>query len=345
MSVRQPAADVAPSSRGDSSRQARAVFFRPSGLPLPRHHALRSCTPSRQSSCARAFTKYGFSGCEITPINNVQYKQATCAHLLHFNSCASQPLHRSESRLAMSRSSSSPAFDFFFTSTCACARSGKCKNSLCITSLLFFPAAQGLFNVGAFTIGAFTAALGVTSVVYHATHLSRVRASDILLLWSTGIFGVAHAVRGIWARGAVPGFIVGLLGVFSLCVIFVSPRFKVDIGEGKTMIPVQWHALVHIIAALSFQCLASGFGPPSADEAPIVASYILHAWCAAGTFAALLIAGSAATYAALAPPASPSQQPLAVCLPCHAPADALPSQVLEPLVQVAPRRSERIRNR
>ena len=199
----------------------------------------------------------------------------------------------------------SKPLEFFFKVTCACRNHPRYRHTLCLTSLPFFVAAWRLIHGGIFFAGACTAALGSTSVLYHATHAPGVRAADVLVLWLTGAVGAVEALAGIWAYGANVGLVIGLLGVLFLGVIFAAPYFSTN-----GTIRLQWHMAVHLIAAFSLLCLAAGFPhPASENDMRAIEARQWDAWCGAIGGAAALVLGTTAVHSA--------QSSAGPCTPCQ----------------------------
>ena len=206
---------------------------------------------------------------------------------------------------------SPPALDFFFKVCCACRSHPRLKRILCLSSLGFFVAAHRLFSGGIFFQGGSAAALGLSSVVYHATHSPGVRAADVLLLWFTGSLGVLQSLAAISVHGPNAGLVTGLSGVGLLCAIFAVPYFYVD-GDVKGEIRLHWHATVHLVAAASLFCMAIGFQPPGTDaEARAIHARQWQAWRDALACAMALML---ATYALHASQPEPDETD--VCTPC-----------------------------
>ena len=105
-------------------------------------------------------------------------------------------------------------------------------------------------------MGSFSAILTGTTVVYHATHSSRLRAADVFMVWLTGITGLIQCVAAIVRNGPNIYLILVLLGIASVNAINLCPGFQ----DRNGCIALQWHLAVHALTTVSLTCLALGDG-------------------------------------------------------------------------------------
>ena len=181
--------------------------------------------------------------------------------------------------------------EFLFTVSCACRVSHSHKHLLCCSSLPLVIAGQVHLVDGVNFIGLCTAALSITSIAYHATHSSTIRAADVLLLWVVGLTGTVQAMSGVMQHGAYVGWVLALLCIFSLGVVCVSPACHVDRDMEFSMITLPWHLAVHAIASAGLYLLAVG-NASAAGQAffvlPPIGRFQIESWALAVLLVSIL---------------------------------------------------------
>ena len=148
--------------------------------------------------------------------------------------------------------------EFFFKVTCACKNSERFKHSLVMTSLLFGIPACLLLRQGTLFLGGLQTALTASSILYHATHNSAVRALDVLLVFVIGTVSTAQ-VMAIVATEALPlvhPFRFALATIAMLVAIESCPSLFWDGGAIK----LEWHVGVHLLTSAGLTLVAAGYG-------------------------------------------------------------------------------------
>jgi hypothetical protein len=148
--------------------------------------------------------------------------------------------------------------EFFFKVTCACKNSERFKHSLVMTSLLFGIPACLLLRQGTLFLGGLQTALTASSILYHATHNSAVRALDVLLVFVIGTVSTAQ-VLAIIATEALPlvhPFRFALATIAMLVAIESCPSLFWDGGAIK----LEWHVGVHLLTTAGLTLVAAGYG-------------------------------------------------------------------------------------
>lgn len=167
---------------------------------------------------------------------------------------------------------------FLFTVSCACSAPSRFHRLLVLTSLPFALPAYLLLQQGTLFLGGCTAALLLTSMVYHASHHPTIRAADVLLVMIVSVTGCVQAATAIATMvgryaggGDVSGavgdaefyswrilpFTVGLTCAFGIHMINTLPCCYV---AGRNMIKLQWHACLHFLTTAALISLAIGHG-------------------------------------------------------------------------------------
>ena len=146
--------------------------------------------------------------------------------------------------------------DFFFTVRCSCKLSRRYRNCLSVTGVTFFIPALLFLRQKSYLMGSLSAVLTATTVVYHSTHDSRLRAIDVSMVWLNGFTGLVQCLVGMARHGPNVYLVLVLLGVAALNTINLGARFE----DRNGCIALQWHLAVHALTTLSLTCLALGWG-------------------------------------------------------------------------------------
>ena len=178
---------------------------------------------------------------------------------------------------------------FLFTVCCACRDHPKFKHALSFSSLLLAGGAHCLLCAGQ-QLGTIAAMLSITSTIYHATHLSQIRAADVLLLWTVGASGFVRSCQMSIHHGF--SLMLGLANgcILALCVILVEPRCYVDKRLSSNIIRLPWHLAVHAFAGIGLAFLAMDCS--LAEDAKTTSLTTLHgeSWMRAAVYSSGLVA-------------------------------------------------------
>ena len=144
--------------------------------------------------------------------------------------------------------------DFFFNVRCACKHSKRYCHCLSITGATFAIPTYYLFWKRLYMMCFFSSILTITTILYHYTHDSRIRAVDVFAGWLNGCFGLAQCLMGIVLDGPNIYLALVLLGIALSNVINMSSYFL----DKNGCFALHWHAALHFLTAQSLTCLALG---------------------------------------------------------------------------------------
>ena len=95
----------------------------------------------------------------------------------------------------------------------------------------------------------------LTTIVYHATHNTWVRALDVSTLWIIGFTGLAQCINGIVMKGVNIYFVIVLIIIVIVNIINIIPACH----EKPGLIKLHWHVTIHLLASVSLSLLTLGW--------------------------------------------------------------------------------------
>jgi hypothetical protein len=185
-------------------------------------------------------------------------------------SCMHSGLHQRKPQQAPAqlRFFAPSAREFLCTVNCACERPAwsSSRGLLSYTGIGFALPALLFLQQGAWFTGALTTALTVTSVVYHSQHHPLARACDVSVVWALAVATLIFCLHGIATEGATVYLVYPPVGIVTINVINVLPRFRelaLDPATGLqkpgTRIALPWHVGLHALCCTSLISLAAAW--------------------------------------------------------------------------------------